>query len=258
MTRDMTGRRFAIERTLAPDVEGEWAEAVLLELRLQGVAGTTIAGVLTEVEAHVVDSGEDARTAFGDPVEYARSLELPQSPDQELDGGPAAVARSAGHVLGAILLLTGALAVGEADPAEVTWGVLLSVLAATLLVGAFLRGSDRVLRMIVTTPWRSARFVALVILGSGAVLLTMLPAVLVRAVAFQVHGLVALLAGAFLLGATTAVSLWRARHDEDDRIVSPFDEPAPASRRARWAVELGPVVAVALAAVAMFALGRLS
>ena len=78
----------------------ELDQAVLLELRLQGVAGTTIAGVLTEVESHVVDSGEDARSAFGDPVEYARSLELPPDPRQEPDAGAASVAQSAAQVLG--------------------------------------------------------------------------------------------------------------------------------------------------------------
>ncbi len=258
MTRGTTGGRFEIERSIAPHVEAEWAEAVLLELRLQGVAGTTIAGVLTEVEAHVVDSGQDARAAFGDPVEYARALELPPNPAQDVDRGPAGVAQSATQVLGTILLLTGAFAMGAGEPADVTWGALLSVLTATLLVAAFLRGGDKVLRVLVTAPWRSARFVGLVLLGSAAVLLAVLPAVLVRDVAFQVSAAAALLAGAVLLGAATAVSLWRGRHDEDDRIVSPFAAPAPASRGARWVVELGPVVAVTLAAVAMLALGRLS
>lgn len=71
-----------IRGAIAPHVEPDWVEAMLLELRLQGVSGERIGAALAEVEAHVVDSGQNAQEAFGDPVAYARSLDLPPEPEQ--------------------------------------------------------------------------------------------------------------------------------------------------------------------------------
>ncbi len=256
MTKDTTGRRYAIERSLAPHVDAQWAEAVLLELRLQGVAGTTIAGVLTEVEAHVVDSGEDARSAFGDPVEYARSLELAPDPRQDPDAGPAAVAQSAAQVLGVSLLLSGAFALGGREPTAVTWGVLASALAATVVMAVLVRNGERVLRVIVAAPRRLALLG--LVLGAVAFTLVVLPAALVRGVALRMPGSTALLVGALVLGSATAASVWRARRDADDPVVSPFAEPSATSNRSAWLVHVPLLATVVLAAVAMFVLGRAS
>ncbi|MGO1385454.1 MAG: hypothetical protein ACTHU1_11800, partial [Arachnia sp.] len=62
---------------LAPSIEASWREAFVLELRLQGASGSTLADALSEVETHCADSGESALEAFGDPVEYAGALDLP-------------------------------------------------------------------------------------------------------------------------------------------------------------------------------------
>ncbi|QGQ18214.1 hypothetical protein GC089_01680 [Cellulomonas sp. JZ18] len=61
-------------RTIAPHVDAAWRERLVLELRLRDVPGSTIGGALAEVEAHCVDSGQDAATAFGDPAAYAATL----------------------------------------------------------------------------------------------------------------------------------------------------------------------------------------
>lgn len=258
MTKDTTGRRYAIERSLAPHVDAQWAEAVLLELRLQGVAGTTIASVLSEVESHVVDSGEDARSAFGDPVEYARSLELTPDPRQDPDAGPAAVAQAAAQIVGVILLLAGAFALGGGEPTAVTWGVLTSALASTLVVTALVRHADAVLRAVVTAPWRSARFGLVLVVGAATCTLVVLPAVLMRGVALEVPAPAALVVGALLLGSATAVAVRRGRREPDDLVVSPFAEPRDASHRSSWLVQIPLAVVVVLAALGVFVLGRAS
>src|SRR5690606_28405595 len=78
MTTDPTRRGTAAH---APHVEEDWADAFVLELRLLDVHGTVIGDALAEVDSHCADSGEGARETFGDPVEYARSLDLPRMPD---------------------------------------------------------------------------------------------------------------------------------------------------------------------------------
>lgn len=61
----------SFEQRLAPHVNPAWSEAFILEARLRGVLGTVIGDALAEVDAHVVDSGQSAEEAFGDPKDYA-------------------------------------------------------------------------------------------------------------------------------------------------------------------------------------------
>jgi hypothetical protein len=70
-------RRYAMEPDLAPHVEEPWVESFIVELRLLGVEGARIGAALSEVESHCVESHDSAQQAFGDPAEYARSLQLP-------------------------------------------------------------------------------------------------------------------------------------------------------------------------------------
>jgi MFS family permease len=50
----------------------------LLEaLRHKGVSAQRIGEVIAEVDGHVLETGEDARAAFGDPVEYADAITGP-------------------------------------------------------------------------------------------------------------------------------------------------------------------------------------
>ncbi|CAM5786850.1 hypothetical protein [Cellulomonas persica] len=260
MTKETTGRRYAIERSLAPHVDAQWAEAVLVELRLQGVAGTAIAEVLSEVESHVVESGEDALTAFGDPVQFAQSLELPADPRQDLTVQPSAVVLSAAQVLGALLVVGGAAALGAGEPAPITWGLLMSALAATLLTLVVLRVGTRLLRVVVSAPVRSRQFAAVVAAGTAAFALVVLPAALLREVVLELPGPLALGLGALTLAATTGFSLWHDRLEPDDLIVSPFDDalddPRDSRHRAPWVAQLALLLPVALAAVAVYVLVR--
>lgn len=255
MTKD-TDRRYEIERSLAPHVDPRWAEAVLLELRLQGVAGTTIAGVLAEVESHVVESGEDASSAFGDPVEFARSLDLPADPRQDLTVTPAGAAHSAAQVLGALLLVGGAAALGSGGPAPITWGLLASALAATLVALVAFRNGTRLLRVVVSAPVRSTRFAALIAAGTAGFALVVLPAALLRGVVVELPAALALGTGALLLAVTMAIAVRQGRHEPDDPIVSPFDAPQTDRHRGPWIAQLALILPVALTAVALYALVR--
>jgi hypothetical protein len=111
------------ERAVAPHVDEGWAEALLVELRLRGVPGDVVGGVLAEVDAHVVDSGATAQDAFGDPVAYARSLDLPTVVE-----GPRDHLRTAGPVglqlAGMLLTLWAATALAAGGPMTVTAGHL--------------------------------------------------------------------------------------------------------------------------------------
>lgn len=139
-----------IRGAIAPHVESGWVEAMLLELRLQGVSGERIGAALAEVEAHVVDSGQSAQEAFGDPVEYARSLGLPPEPEQS----KAATLKGSVPTL---IQLFGLVAVTAAMP----WGDGAVGITATLLAGLVVTAlvpvlvvalGDRLLRAIVEHP----------------------------------------------------------------------------------------------------------
>lgn len=58
---------------IAPSVDHDWVQSFVLEQRLLDVPGTRIGDSLAVVESHVAETGESARTAFGDPVDYARA-----------------------------------------------------------------------------------------------------------------------------------------------------------------------------------------
>jgi hypothetical protein len=71
-----------ITRDIAPDVNPQWADAFVVELRLAGVSGRDIGAALAEVESHVAASGLDVQETFGDPRAYAQALDLRSDPSQ--------------------------------------------------------------------------------------------------------------------------------------------------------------------------------
>lgn len=139
------------ERAVAPHVDEGWAEALLVELRLRGVPGDVVGGVLAEVDAHVVDSGATAQDAFGDPVAYARSLDLPTVVE-----GPRDHLRTAGPVglqlAGMLLTLWAATALAAGGPMTVTAGHLAVAALLTLQLVALALRSEAVLRAVVQRP----------------------------------------------------------------------------------------------------------
>ena len=135
----------------APHVDDSWVDGFVVRLRLLDVPGDRIGDALAEVDAHCADSGESALEAFGDPVAYADSLDLPSKPDEA--GIRRTLAGSGLQIIG--LLLTpqavGTLATGGSLPVSAggvtTLGVMVAVLAA------FAVWHDAVLRSMIARPW---------------------------------------------------------------------------------------------------------
>lgn len=146
-----SARRFSVERELAPHLDGKWAEDLILELRLREVPGPEIGKVLAEADSHCADSGQSAQETFGDPVAYARNLELPadtSSPASLLGAAAPALAQ----VLGMLGLLWSFGDLRRGEPLQVTTGYLATaglLLAAVVLLVLL---ADRVLRAVVHHP----------------------------------------------------------------------------------------------------------
>jgi hypothetical protein len=241
----------------APHVEEKWAEAFVIELRLLDIPGDALGDALAEVESHCAESGESAAEAFGDPVAYARSLDLPAQPIGRWDAvhvlGPAGA-----QTLGLTMLLWGALTiapVGFAARGDLPLGLLL-VLPAVVGAGlVLLRRGARALRFALDRPLVAALVVTLATLAIGLGS-ARLDGVVATLPALPVAG-----AGGVLLAAGTGWSLVQDRRGTlADPIVSPLtgedvghepgsDDSAAGRRVLRllaWAPALGAVVVIAL------------
>lgn len=244
-------RRYATELAVAPHVEPRWSEKVLLELRLQGVAGRTIAGVLAEVEAHVLDSGEDASSTFGDPAEYARSLRLTPDPAQEPHLDARTSLLTVAQILACFLVFAGANALGAGVPATITWGVAATAVLAVAGATALLRRVDRLLRLAVEAGWQF-------VLGlTTMMMLVMAPAALWRDTLATIDARLALVAGALCVVGAVLVEGRRSR-DVADPVTSPFEDPTARPARAVTALRLSVPAVAALAAVGLYVLGRMT
>lgn len=258
-----TAARYEIERRLAPHVEVEWAEAFVIELRLRDVPGAALGSALVEVESHCAESGEPAAEAFGDPVAYARSLDLPVEPDGRWEVVKVLGPTSA-QFLGLLLLGWGGSAVvlggraGEAAPSvDVTVGMLAMIALFGTAILLFHRYSSTVLRRVLERP--VASFLALA--GCMAVLVAvpvLLDGVLVALPAWPVA-----VAGGLVLAAGTVWGAAQARRGTlDDPIVSPLpgevqEAPARRSRRLSATVTwIVPAFALASLGATWFLLGR--
>lgn len=144
---------------LAPSIAPQWRNDFVIELRLQGAAGTAIADALMEVEAHCSESGQQALNTFGPAVDYARSLDLP---DQSGWTRARLVQTWVSMLLavgGVSLVLLGGLALAQGREAEIGADDLISggmTIAAMVLV--FVLG-EHLLRFLVEHPvWSAVGF----------------------------------------------------------------------------------------------------
>lgn len=62
-----------------PHLSAKWVNDVTLGLRSRGASGASIGDALAVAEAHCADSGETPDSSFGDPLEYAASVSLPDT-----------------------------------------------------------------------------------------------------------------------------------------------------------------------------------
>lgn len=250
--------RFSVERRVAPHVEPEWAEAVLLELRLRGVRGEGIGAALAEVDAHCVDSDLSAAEAFGDPVEFARSLELPTEPPlspRELVG---TVVPTTIQVLGMLATIWGVSAWVDGDPVALTVGLLAMLVLVTALDLSLLRAGEPLLRLAVHRPVTLVAGVVLIPLATVTALLLLLD----HEVAALPAPPVALLGAAVVAGVQVHEVRRARRGDDADPIVDPLDGPVPPDPLAEramatlttWQIPIWTVLmSVAAALLAAFA-----
>jgi hypothetical protein len=218
-------RRYELEQGLAPHVEPGWTESFLLELRLQGVGGVDIGHAIAEVESHCADSGERAATAFGDPVAYARSLQLTRAEEQGLRSIAQTLVPGAVSLVGITAAVTATPAVATGQAFTVSWGTLLAVLLGVVAVLITVRHIDPVLRVVVAHPVR-AWFIAM----AGIAVVVSPQVVLGGREALTLPGLPVLVTG--VLG-VLVVAAWNLRTAAlaEDPVASPLAEPEEAPRR---------------------------
>ena len=210
-----------------------WETDFVVELRLLDVSGEHIGDALEQVRSHCAESGEDARTAFGDPAEYARSLGLPAQ-DVRFAG---MLLGTAGGLVGMFLALWGFTAWLDGEAVAVTLGRLVAavvlVMAAPLLL--------RYLRTVLERPWHA---VAVMALGLATVVAA--PLVLTAALA-RLPALVVTVTGLVLVIGT---ALWEHFGGVPaDPVVSPVAKSRRPVRAAAatWLLPVGAVAMMGLA-----------
>ena len=185
--------------TNTPHVEDEWSQAFLLELRLRGVDGRRIGSALAEVEAHCAESGESARSAFGDPEAYAADLApAPAAASPDL---ARTAATSVLGLAGMLLTLAAVGAWSAGTEVELTTGFLAVSALAVLGIVLVVRLAEPLLRAVVEHWW-------VAVLGGG-VPIAIFVAVLVtwRETVVSAPVLPSLVAGLALLAVHTVLTL---------------------------------------------------
>lgn len=122
-----------------PPVDEKWAETFIVELRLIGVQGVRIGAALSEVESHCSESGESAQRAFGAPVDYARSLQLPVDSVHSPAGMVRSLVPIMGQLLGMLMLNWSFGAWLDSQSLDITTGHLLIASIALLVMVATVR-----------------------------------------------------------------------------------------------------------------------
>jgi hypothetical protein len=216
-------RWHAMRRDLAPHVNDSWAQSFVVELRLLGVQGVRIGAALSEVESHCSESGQSAQRAFGAPVDYARSLQLPV----EGEHSPAATVRSlvpmTAQVPGMLVLALSFGAWLSGQSLTITAGYLLIASVVLLAMVAAFRFADSWLR---TAVYHLMRFLMVVFLAYLGIAATCVVAIeFLDGVLWSGSAGWGLAAGASALvaGVVWAIARRRAVGSDEDPITSPFE-----------------------------------
>lgn len=245
--------RYSIEDALAPHVEPEWAEKLILELRLVDVSGDEIGAVLSEVESHCAESGAGAAEIFGDPVEYARSLDLAPKTSAPRTDLLKTIAPVIAQLAGMALLPSASVALLHGRSETVTTQTLGGLLLLVLAGLAVARWGTPILRFILEHPVISWFIFMAGLLGMGATVMFTTPTPL-----WAVSPWPLALLGLALLGGGTAWLL-RAPTDEDPVTQPPAlagrEDGAGNTRRGKaslriWAIPAWTVLLVVVSLLA--------
>ncbi len=225
----------------------QWCDDFVLELRLRDVPGAVIGDRLAEVEAHCAESGESPDAAFGEPVDYARTIVEDSAPERVTGVWRIAVLSVAQVV---------ALLVGTSAAAAWGGGEALSYnavqLAAIGVLGALLLSLPLLLGPLVNRPWSVG--VPLFALGILAGIGSSAGGALDLPVLVSLHAS-AVAVGLFVVVLLIAVAELREL-SVDDRVTSPLEPrlaEQPRARRPWLPVLLVPVAYVVLAGVSLLA-----
>ena len=225
---------------LAPHVERAWLDAFVLALRVRGVPGTLIGDALAEVESHCAEAGEPAADAFGDPVAYAQSLELP--PDEDLESEIRWGGVWSGLKLVALFAVPAAVrGLVRGEPVNVTGGMLLTVVLMLGIVAVLGARSTWAMRTVVERPGPAS-----IMLGASLTSVV-LPSVLWRTVVVSLPVVPVLVVAALLLVVGTTRSV-RTLGAPDD-IIGPSD-PRSVRPRLPFSAFLMPLGTIVLAIIA--------
>jgi hypothetical protein len=108
-------------------LDRKYRDELILALRLRDISGERVGDVIAEVEAHVAETGEDPRVAFGPPKEYAAKVA------EQLDtrtGKPSKLRTVVGTITVGVLSFVGASMLLSALQAD---GALVPVTPADLV-----------------------------------------------------------------------------------------------------------------------------
>lgn len=201
-----------------PHIDPGWAQEAIGELRQHGANGTQIGAALLEVESHLAESGADVTDTFGQPEEYAASLDLPVDVRWTLLKVIRAAAVGIVVFLGGALAYTGVLAAitdteGSLAILGLAFGqVLMAAVAASM---PYWNGP---LRFILENPVR--RVTALILMGAvlgAALLLSPGPHLTLAPTTMIIAGLLILAA----LGLAVAIARRTGKQPQDDPLHFP-------------------------------------
>ncbi|ADG76026.1 hypothetical protein Cfla_3144 [Cellulomonas flavigena DSM 20109] len=232
--------------TLAPHVEPAWRDAFVVELRMHDVPGGAIGEALGEVEAYCADSGDDARSAFGEPAAYARELAaaLPTRRRRPLRDIAAIVTQTAG-VMGVVWSAPPWL---HGEDLVVGRGAAVTVALILLVAVMLYLAPPRVLSWFTRARWWQAGIVGTAVTGALAALTALVPDAPMAAPSASLVVVSALL----LVAGAVALHLSGAT---DDPIRTPDDADTPPTPRSRLT---SLALSVALPLVAVLVAGALS
>lgn len=239
--------RSSFEKDLAPHVDEKWSEKFVIELRLQGVSGETLGAALAEVDSHLAESGQDAHEAFGDPANYAKSLDLPTDPTQHTRAIQIrALIPTVVQVIGLIALTRALPDVGSPGGVQLTTGdfVFWGLVAAA--IAALIWAVDPLIRLVVTGP--------IVAVGVVVVLFALLPVPLLlwQQPVLEVPVLGMALVGGILLVVGSVWEILRIRAQQDTgEITAPLDDPQTLQRRRAFNRRMNYLRVVSFPAIAI-------